>query len=52
MICLSFSKISVSHCELEELWETIVALAPTGALLRFLTVELPLYFMLSKTDLN
>jgi hypothetical protein len=52
IIYLSFSIISTSHVELEELCETIVALAPGGAVFTFLTVELPVYLMLSKTALK
>jgi hypothetical protein len=52
MICLSFSRISTSQVELDELYETIVVLAPGGAVLTFLTVELPVYLMLSNTDLK
>lgn len=41
MIYLIFSKISTSQVELDELCDTIVVLAPGGAVLMFLTVELP-----------
>jgi hypothetical protein len=41
MIYLTFSKISCSHYELDELYDTIVVLAPGGAVLIFLKVELP-----------
>ena len=51
-ICLSFSNMSVSHWEFEEVWDTIVVLAPGGAVFTFLTLECPVYFMLSKFTLN
>jgi len=44
--------MSTSHVELDELYETIVVLAPGGAVLIFLTVEFPVYLILSNTDLK
>ena len=52
MICLIFSRMSTSQVDEEEVWETIVVLAPGGAVLTFLTVELPVKRMLSNTALN
>lgn len=42
--------MSNSQVELELLCDTIVVLAPGGAVFKVRTVELPEYFILSKTD--
>jgi len=48
IIYLSFSKMSVFHVELEEVDDWIVILAPGGADFRFLTVDEPVYLIISK----